>query len=105
MKMQLTGNQQLLHPPDERSLAYAKKRQRDLAPNQVSQDPFSNRVTLKFLEPAVNQELTLETRSPIGTTAVLFFAKPALVMAQWKHGWRIEEKRTSGQDVPGRALW
>ena len=91
MKVQPTGNQQLLDAPDERSVTNAKKRQRDVAPNQVSQDPFSNLVTLQFLEPAMNQKLTIETRSPIGTTAVLFFAKPKFVLSQWKHGWRIAE--------------
>jgi len=93
MKVQPTENQQLLHPPDELSVTYAKKRRRDVAPNQVSQDPFSNLVTLKFLEPALNQKLRLETRSPIGTVAILFFAKPKFVLAQWEHGWRIAENR------------
>jgi hypothetical protein len=85
VKMQPTGNQQLLHTPDKRSIADAKNCQRDVASNQVSQNAFSNLVTLKVLEPAVNQELSLETSSPVGTTAVLFFAKPIFVLAQWKH--------------------
>jgi len=91
MKMQATGNQQLFHSPDDRSVTYAKKRQGDVAPNQVLQDAFSNLVTLEFLEPAVNQELTLEAGSSIRTAAVLFVAKPKFVLAQWKHGWRIAE--------------
>ena len=79
--MQPAGNQQLLHAPDKRSITDAKERQRDVASNQVSQNAFSNLVTLEFLEPAVNQELSLETSSPVGTTAVLFFAKPKFVLA------------------------
>src|SRR5260370_32885290 len=41
VKMQPTGNQQLLHAPDKRSITDAKKRQRDVASYQVSQNAFS----------------------------------------------------------------
>ena len=90
VKMQPTGNQQLLHAPDKRSITDAKERQRDVASYQISQNAFSNLVTFEFLEPAVNQKLSLETSSPVGTTAVLFFAKPEFVLAQWKHGGKEE---------------
>jgi len=102
MEMQSTGNQQIFDSPDKSSVADAKKLQRDVAPNQVAQDRLSELVTFELLEPAVSQELTLEAGNAIRTGAVLVFAKPKFVLAQWKH-CRIEEGQSLGKTLPKRA--
>jgi len=100
MKVQSTGNQHRLYSPNEPGVTYGKKCERDVAPNQVSQDPFSKLVTLKFLEPAANQELTQKTRGTIWTATVFFLTKPIFVLAEWKHSWRIEEGVFLGKTFP-----
>jgi hypothetical protein len=44
-------------------------------------------VILQFLEPQVNQRLSLETVNPIGTGALWLLTKPPFVLQQWeRHG-------------------